>query len=201
MLRFPAVPSADELVHPYLAPVATIANHWFERTTFHGGAFVHGQGAWAVLGGRGAGKSSLLGWCTLHGLGVVTDDALALQGMSVFAGPRCVDLRPQSARRFGIGRNLGLVRDRERWRVELGPIDASLPLAGWVALDWGESVGVSALPRDRLLQMLMEQRGVNLPVDPVTMLDLLGRPAVCLTRPQRWEALDAAHEALMAALA
>ncbi|GAB3935843.1 hypothetical protein GCM10027614_11390 [Micromonospora vulcania] len=50
----------DVLAHPYLAPVATTVNRWAGRETFHSGAFVLDGRAWAVLGPRTAGKSSLL---------------------------------------------------------------------------------------------------------------------------------------------
>ena len=54
------LPDAD-LVHPCLWPAAAVFARWRGLETLHGGAFVDGRGgAWAVLGDRGAGKSSLL---------------------------------------------------------------------------------------------------------------------------------------------
>ena len=52
--------SDDELVHPYLGAAASVFSRWGGREVFHAGAFVFGGLAWAVVGGREAGKSSLL---------------------------------------------------------------------------------------------------------------------------------------------
>src|SRR5437867_3105985 len=59
-LTLPLEVERDAIVHPYLAPVAAIFGHWLGRESLHGGAFEANGAAWAVLGGRGAGKSSLL---------------------------------------------------------------------------------------------------------------------------------------------
>lgn len=190
----------DALVHPYLAPVVTMASMWHGRFTVHGGAFVHAGRAWGVLGQRQAGKSSLLGWCSASGLPVLTDDVLAVGGTTAFAGPRCVDLRAAAAQHFGIGRSLGVVRDRERWRVDLPGVVPEVPLGGWVALAWGDSVGVERMATRNLMQLLLDQRGVNLGVEAEQLLDLAALPAVTFRRPPEWSALDASMEKLLTAL-
>ena len=77
-----------ELIHPYLAPVAAVAGYWFDRESFHAGAFVLGDGAWAVIGGREAGKSTLLASLALRGITVLSDDMLILDGDIPFPGPQ-----------------------------------------------------------------------------------------------------------------
>src|SRR5262245_35340945 len=56
----PVTLSADELVHPYLAPVAAVSAHWFGRESFHGGGIALGGAAWGLLGDRHDRQSSLL---------------------------------------------------------------------------------------------------------------------------------------------
>ena len=93
---------------------------------------------------REVGKSSLL--AALAGLGV---DAMKrticssfVQGCAL-AGPRCIDLREGSARTLGVGKTIGLVGTRERWRLHLEPSRLrALPLAGWVTLEWGETMRI-----------------------------------------------------------
>ena len=132
--------SDQALVHPYLAPAAAVIARWLGREPFHAGAFALDGGAWGVLGEREAGKSSLLAWLSLQGRSVVCDDMLVVAGDTVFAGPRSVDLRRETAVRLGAGEELGMIGARERWRVGLPPIEPEVPLAGWVFLEWGDEV-------------------------------------------------------------
>ena len=48
----PARPTAAELVHPYLAPVAAVAARWLGHESFHAGAVEAGGGAWVVSAAR-----------------------------------------------------------------------------------------------------------------------------------------------------
>ena len=94
--------SNDELIHPFMAPVAAIVAHWERRVAFHAGAIAIDGAAWGVLGTREAGKSSLLAWLSSHnGIDIVADDVLVLLDGHVFSGPRTIDLREPSAERLG----------------------------------------------------------------------------------------------------
>jgi hypothetical protein len=190
--------SEEALVHPYLAPVAAVVAYWFDRESFHAGAFVVDGGAWAVLGERESGKSTLLASLALHGIDVLSDDMLILDRDSPFAGPRSVDLRATAAQHLGIGQHLGVVGARERWRLQLGPTSAGASLRGWIFLAWGSRVEtVRVEPHERIVR-LGAQRGVRLPPkDPARLLDLAGLPAWELRRPHDWNALDAATDALI----
>jgi hypothetical protein len=75
--------SPDELVHPYLGAVASIFNRWAGREVFHAGAFVAGGRAWAVVGGREAGKSTLLAALADRGVPVVADDLVVPASVSL----------------------------------------------------------------------------------------------------------------------
>ena len=93
----PAPLSADELVHPFLAPAAALFAHWHGREGLHGGALALGGTAWGVIGDRLGGKSSLLAALAVSGTDVVCDDVLVLDGREVYPGPRTVDLREDAA--------------------------------------------------------------------------------------------------------
>ena len=187
-----------ELIHPYLAPVAAVAGYWFDRESFHAGAFVVDGAAWAVLGERDAGKSTLLASLALRGVTVLSDDMLILDGVAPFAGPRSIDLRSAAARHLGVGEPLGIVGARERWRLRLGPITASAALRGWIFPVWGNQTDVSELTPHERVARLGSQRGLRLPAkDPARLLDLAALPAWELRRPRDWDALDAATNLIL----
>jgi hypothetical protein len=192
-------PVADaELVHPYLAPVAAVVSHWNGRLSFHAGAFVAGGGVWALVGEREAGKSSTLAWLALQGHQVVADDVLVVCEGKAYAGPRSIDLRCETAERFGVGEALGMVGARRRWRVSLPGVDAELPLRGWVFLGWGDRLEVGPLPGSRLLGELMRHLTLRIqPTRPRGLLELAMLPAFELRRPRGWESLTETTDRLL----
>ncbi len=191
----PALPS-DVLAHPYLAPVATVFNRWSGRETFHSGAFLHGGRAWAVMGPRTAGKSSLLAVLAARGVPVVADDILVVDDTQVYAGPRCVDLRQPVP---GAALPGCAARGGDRIRVALPPIAPRLPLGGWIFLRWDTRVAMTPVPGSILLARLARQRSwPRLASDPAALLTIASLPAWELTRPRDWRAL-AATERLIAA--
>jgi len=203
-LTLPHPPTPQSLVHPHLAITALVAGGWLGRRTFHAGSFVHGGGVWAVLGDREQGKSSTLAWLVNAGMPVFADDLLVVEGDTALAGPRVLDLRAGAARHFGMGRDLGVVGTRERWRVDLEEVPAELPLRGWIVLRWGahdEPVHVEAVPLAERLEHLVAARGVVI-AEPSTAqwLPIIAKPMVRLRRPRDWNQLDTAMHALLGAL-
>jgi hypothetical protein len=181
----------DDLVHPFLAPAAAVVSHWARRLSFHAGAFVADGGAWAVVGEREAGKSSTLAWLALNDHEVVADDVLVLDGRSAFAGPRAIDLREETAGRFQIGAALGVVGNRERWRVTLPQMAPQLPFRGWMFLGWGDRVGVRPLGAAECMRRLLQN--LTLRVDatnPAAVLELATLPAWDVERPRDWDRLE-----------
>lgn len=188
----------EELIHPYLAPVAAVIAYWLERESFHAGALVSGGGAWGLLGDRESGKSSTLGWLARHGHAIVCDDMLIVDGGQAFAGPRSVDLRGEAAEALGAGEPLGMIGARERWRLTLGPVEARLPLKGWIFLAWGDTLAVEPVSGSERIARLTQQRGVRLPPrDADRLLDLAQLPGWELRRPPGWDSLPQAAELLL----
>lgn len=193
--------SIDAVVHPYLAPVAGLVNHWNGRESIHAGGFVLGGGAWGLLGERGGGKSSTLARLALGGVPVVADDVLVTHGERVYAGPRAIDLRREPAELLGAGEPLGVLGARERWRLHLDDVAATSALAGWVFLAWGPDVALNPVPAGKRLQRLAAERAIRLaPRDPEVLLTLAARPAWELRRPRSLSSLEAATKLLLETL-
>ena len=109
----------DELVHPYLGAAASVFSRWAGREVFHAGAFICGGLAWAVVGGREAGKSSLLAALAARQLPVLADDLVITDGQDAFCGPRTIDLRRPIP---GSSEPVTPARGASRWRVSLPPL-------------------------------------------------------------------------------
>jgi hypothetical protein len=183
-------PPDRDLVHPYLAGPAAVAARWTGRDSFHAGAVVIGEGAWAVLGDKENGKSTTLAWFALNGHPVLTDDLLVVDGDSGLAGPRCIDLRRQSSERLGVGEPLGVVGQRARWRFELGDVPPRVPLRGFVTLAWDSALAFEPLRGVERLMALLPGRSVRrAPPQPAQLVDLSSLPVWRLRRPHRWDAL------------
>lgn len=197
LFRLPHAAMASSLAHPYLAPAAEVAAHLMGRESFHAGAVVVDGGAWAVIGERGSGKSSTLAVLAAAGYGIVADDVVVLDGNSVFAGPRAIDLREETAAHLGVGEPLGVVGVRERWRLKLASIAPEVPLHGWIFLAWGEAQ-TRRLGGVETLERLSTNRGVNLPPpDPAALLPLAALPAYELSRPAGMESLETTVQLLV----
>jgi hypothetical protein len=178
-------PSDEATVHPYLAAMAAIVTRWHGLHAFHCGGLTVDGAAWGVLGGNAAGKSTLLGALAREGLGVICDDLLVVKEGMALAGPRCVDLRADMARALGLGKPIGIVGARERWRVRLEPVPAETPLRGWIVLGWGAEVAVRQVPAAARLPTLLEHATiVPMRVEPAALLDLAAFPMIAFERPR-----------------
>jgi hypothetical protein len=168
----------------------------------HGGAVAADGGAWGVLAGREGGKSSLLAVLAGRGCEIVADDMLIVAEAEtqprVFAGPRCIDLRPDAGARLGVAHS---VRRGEKRRMALPPAAAEHRLLGFVHLGWDDArVAVRTLPVTEALGRL-DAHAAGTRAHIAAMLELAGLPHVALARPRDWEQADAAADALLAAIA
>lgn len=157
----------------------------------HAGAVAGRAGAWAVVGPKRAGKSTLLAGLAQAGMEIVTDDVLVVRSGRALAGPRCIDLRP-GINRFGLG--VAVRPTDPRNRISLPPIAAEHALAGLVHLEWSDGA-VSMQPlthRDALRRLLaLQDEGGLHPAGPRTLLDFVALPALCLRRPRALGGLNA----------
>jgi hypothetical protein len=198
-LADPPVP--DALLHPLgTIPLAILAR-WRGDITLHAGGFAAAGGAWAVLGEREAGKSTMLATLVRRGLSLVSDDLLTVLDGHVWPGPGCVDLRPDVAARFPGARDLGMVAGRRRFRLSSPPTSERLPLKGIFVLGWHEEPGVAVEPLtvEQRLELLYEFEYVALvgAADPTKLLELLDVPAWRITRRREWDATDEAVDAIL----
>jgi hypothetical protein len=190
--------SDDEIVHPYLAPAAIVVSHWHERESIHGGAFAVDGTAWGLVGDRFGGKSSLLAALATRGVQVLADDLLVLDELTAFAGPRTIDLREDAASELGLGESLGRIGARERWRLRLAVVQASVRIGGWVFVCWGDRTEIQRLRGADALQRLLGSRGIHAaPKDPAHLLRLSALPAWELRRPRSWASLSQTVEDLL----
>jgi hypothetical protein len=199
-LGAPADDPEAAFVHPLLAVTAIIHAEWSGRLAFHGGAFLDREGgAWGVLGERGDGKSSLMAALAASGAGVVADDLVVTDGATVFAGPRCVDLRESAAEHMGVGEDIGLVGQRRRIRVTLPAIEPELPLRGWIVLHWDEGTSFAPLSIAQRIEVLQRHRALRVGQrSPEAWLDLVAKPTVRFSRPRRWDELAPSLARLLA---
>jgi hypothetical protein len=195
-----ARPTAPEcVVAPHLTSAASTIATWMGRAAIHGGAFLYGGGAWVLLGDKGHGKSTTLGWLAKAGVPIVTDDLVVCDGGDVLAGPRCVDLRPEPAREMNAGRELGIVGTRERWRLDVPACPPNSRLRGWIFLEWGPEIAVQSLSPVERMSRLAQHRAIAVPWDdPAVLLDLAARPAFAWYRPKGWRNVEPAIATLLA---
>jgi hypothetical protein len=200
-VRARSVAGGSAVIHPYLGGAASVVARWHNRESLHAGAFVAENAGWGVLGPRAAGKSSLLACLHLAGRPIVADDVLVLDGRTAFAGPRSLDLRGETAEYLGIGEPLGRVGARDRWRVELPPISARTPLAGWVYLEWSDRVEVVPVRgRERLARLRQHLTVMDIPVGAQALFELAALPSFELRRPRDWGSLELAGSRLLDAI-
>jgi hypothetical protein len=182
-------PEDAELVHPLLWPAAAVHARWRGWETLHAGAFrlTSGGGVWIVMAESGGGKSSLLAELAVAGYEVVADDLVVVDCGYCYAGPRCIDLKPDAASTLEIADRLSAVRCSERARLMLEPCDGRLVISGFVHLVWGDAIAVDRmLPSECLATVARHRRVAGLGGEPAHLLDLAGLPMVSLVRPRSW---------------
>jgi len=199
-IRFdiPYVPSPAALVHPLLTIGVSVLARWRGDVTLHAGAFQTRVGGWGVMGAREAGKSSLLASVGERGYPVLADDLLAIDERSIWAGPSCVDLRPDTVDQFADATPMGIVGGRPRFRLATPPGAGRVPMRGFFVLDWSDGLEIEVeplAPQERLEWLYRQEyiRLVGFP-DPAKLLPLVALPAWRLRRPRDWiaggEAVD-----------
>jgi hypothetical protein len=209
---FPSAPSAAELLHPYLAPAAALAQLWAGAEAIHAGAFAFAGGAFLLLAGKEGGKSTTLGFLAhQHGLPVLADDLAVITDGMVLPGPRCIDMRrptgpdpwPVPAGDPPVLSGGQTVRAGERRRLTLPPAPTPLPVRGIVLLAWGDRVALTEPPAAERLRSLISQRmfRASVSADHHALLDIAALPTVRLERRRDADGLIGATSALLRYLA
>ena len=189
----------DEIVHPALGRMLPLLADGRGIDALHGGALLAAGGAWAVLGPREAGKSSLLAQCHRAGAQVLSDDIIVLEGTRCLAGPRCIDLRAEPASRVGPGVP---VRGGTKHRILLPPARAEAELAGVIHLAWGQALELVAIgPSERLARLAARRAQETWPRSASLVLDMAVLPAFELRRPHGLDSLTGSAELLIERLA
>ena len=200
-LEFPDRASPEALVHPLLSLPLSILARWRGDLTLHAGAFYSNDRAWAVIGDREAGKSTMLAKIAEAGCPLLADDLLVLDGNVVRAGPACIDLRPDAAERIPNARYLGEIGSRPRHRLSTAPGPARAELGGFFLLGWDEDPTVRAepMPAGEALRVVYDQEYFGLlgPGDPQRILELLDAPMWRVARPQDWSTTDEAVDRIL----
>lgn len=175
-------PTAATVVHPYLASAARVVAHWTGRSSYYGGSFVLGEAAWALLGKRGTGKTTLL--CELARLGfpVLSDDVTVLDGMRALVGPRLLAVRDLT-----LARGLAQLPERSSVAglhlVRAGSCPTEAPFGGWVLLERGPRVSLKRLDALELVRRVAPWVSVC-PDTPGLLLEWLALPAWVLELPE-----------------
>jgi hypothetical protein len=176
-------------------------NWWHGRDALHAGAFVLGGRAWAVIGAKGQGKSTTLSYLATHGVTVLSDDLLVAEGGDVLPGPAFIDLRPQAAAALGIGRDMGMLGARERYRFDVPVPPPRVPLAGWLLLEWGQRTELRPMPvADRLARLFSNRAVMLAPAAPAAFLHHAALPFFELRRPNTLDSLPTTLDLLRAEL-
>ncbi len=199
-LAFPDAPTPELLVHPLLTGPMSILARWRGDLTLHAGSFYANGLAWAVLGAKATGKSTMLAMLGKGGYPLLADDLLVLDDGVVRSGPACVDLRPDAAERVPEARFIGELNERPRFRLSMPIGPARAELAGLFLLDWSENtVSVESVSAGESLRIVYEHEYMGLlgPANPGKVLDLLKIPMWRIRRPREWSANDEAIDRIL----
>ncbi len=201
-LTTPVRVDEESWAHPYLGSTAIVHAYWAGWPTLHAAVVTVDGAAFAILGEKEDGKSTAVAWLSMHGYDIVSDDLCVVREGNALVGPRCLDLREEAAAHFGIGRYLGDVGNRPRWRHMLSPTEPETRLAGFLVLAWSDSAAIERVPLVARLPALAAHRGLRYGmVDQQAVLGLLSLPMMKFSRPRSWAALDASMGMLIDHLA
>lgn len=177
----------SEVVQPGIAHLALPELRALGRVALHAAVVLVDEAAWALVGTRKTGKSTLAYACHRAGVPILTEDVLVLEGLRAFAGPRCLDLRVAVE-------GAEVVRD-ERHRVTLPPAPAEAPLAGVVYLRWGDDAQPTLRPLDpgeRLKRLADGSRGDAPWRGDIELVEIAALPGYELRRSPSGRVEDAA---------
>lgn len=190
----------DDLVHPYLAPVAALIHRWFRTPALHGAALTKGNGAVALIAAREMGKTTTAAaMVELRGASLLADDLVVIKGGHVLPGPLSLDLRAPALHLLGLDGTSVRGGDRHRRLApEKRPDARSEALKAIVHLRFGRVAELRPLAvRDRLALLAEQLYWPGLGGGPEDLLSLAAVPHVLLTRPRGEEGMRFALDRLV----
>lgn len=190
--------SNEELVHPYLAPIAALIHRWEGRAALHAASLAWLGRGMLLVGEPGQGKTTTAAMAVAEGAELLTDDLSIIRDGRLLAGPRSVDVRPEAAALLG---STGIrVRGGARERSVLAAQESSNTSLDFVIhLEFASRCSLAATPLAMRLQMLLPQLyWPTVPQGAQVLLTLLSVPHYTLQRPRGKAGLLAAIEELRA---
>jgi len=172
--------SNHALIHPYLAPAASVLAAWRDWITFHAGGFEVDGRAWILIAERKGGKSTTLAAMAEMGYRVLADDLIVFRDGVALAGPRSLDLREKG--QFRDITDLGIVGERRRWRLRLSSISPELPVAGAIKLSWSDTPEIRDASVEVRAELLMS--ALTRPIGSREILELFSLPTSTISRPR-----------------
>lgn len=178
------------IAHPYLATVGMFQSLWKNGLPVHAGAVGIDGMAWLILASKGGGKSTSLLLLEQAGYPVLTDDLSIIDpDLDVQRGPAFIDLRRETAEAMGIGKELGVLGARDRWRHPIGERPLTLPLGGIIMAEWGRP-SLEPLEGGAKVQALAGNLSLSVPGpwNDLFMDIVTSRPALTWNRPKNLKA-------------
>ena len=103
----------------------------------------------------------MLAALALAGREVLVDDLVVVDQCACYAGPRCIDLRPDAAGALGLDGATAVVRSTERRRLPLPPARGSFQLRGFVHLASHGQLAVATIPPAEHFGLLVQHRRIS----------------------------------------
>lgn len=194
-LEAPSRIGADELLHPYLPPAASLIHAWAGMPCFHGAAVANEDVTFVLVGGPADGKSTTAAALASSNFDLLADDLVVLEGNRILPGPPILDRRPESHAIAPIsGRS---VRDGTRIR-QVYPSSGLRPIVScFVHLEFGAAPRLSSLSHtQRLTRMAAQLYWPTLERSSARLLELVQHEHILLTRPRGAFGLASAEQLL-----
>ncbi len=185
----------DELVHPYLAPIAALINRRLGHAALHAAALSWEGSGLLLIGEPGHGKTTTATHLASLGADLLADDLTVITPSGIAAGPRTADLRPEGASLLGLSGDP--VRGGTRSRRAMSPSWVPrVPVAAFVHLAFGAPDMSETPASGRLLALSRQLYWPTVAGGAATLLSLASLPHVTLTRPRGRSGLDFAAGSL-----
>ena len=193
---------AECVVAPHMTSAASTIAVWAGRPAIHGGAFLHEGGAWVLLGDKGQGNSSTLGWLATSGVLIVTDDLVVCDGADVLPACAGVSISAPTRRGTSTPAAIWVWSNARALAHRRAALSGEIRCAAGFSWEWGPEATVQRLSPIERVSRLAQHRAIAVPwEDPVALLDLAARPAFGWQRPKGWHTIEGSIVRLLGEIA